>query len=91
MQIKTTKPVNAGTLDGRVYTADEGTVTEIDDDDAEMVGLARSLIMSGQAEHYGDAGTVVGVDVGEDKDPEAELDDLSEEDDHAGVDERDES
>ena len=62
MQIKTTRQVNARTLDGRVYAAGEGTVTEIDDDDVEMVAMAKSLIGSGQAEHYGDAGTVDGND-----------------------------
>lgn len=60
MQIKTTRQINARTFDGRVYAAGEGSVTEIDDDDAGMVGLAKSLIASGQAEHYGDAGTVDG-------------------------------
>lgn len=59
MKIRTTQQISsARTLDGRVYSAAEGAVTEIDDDDEGMVALAQSLIMSGQAEHYGDAGTV---------------------------------
>ena len=93
MQIKTTRQVNARTLDGRVYAAGEGTVSEFDDDDAGMVGLAKSLIASGQAEHYGDAGTVDGETVdestgdegSEEKDPEAELVDLRAEAEAAGV------
>lgn len=59
MRIKTTGEINAHTQDGRAVTADEGAVLELDDDDAALVGLARSLIMSGQAEHYGDVGAVV--------------------------------
>ena len=70
MKIKTTRQINARTLDGRVYAAGEGTVTEIDDDDADMVGLAQALIASGQAEHYGDAGTVDGNDGETDPDPD---------------------
>lgn len=58
MRIKTTGQINARTQDGREVTADEGSVVEIDDEDAAMVGLAKSLIMSGQAEHYGDAGAI---------------------------------
>lgn len=58
MRIKTTCQVNAHTQDGREFTADEGSVLEIDADDAGMVGLAKSLIMSGQAQHYGDVGSV---------------------------------
>lgn len=91
MQIKTKTHVNARTLDGRVYSAMEGTVTEIDDDDAGMVGLAKSLIASGQAEHYGDAGTTeitepeTPVEPPADDDPEAELADLREQAEAAGV------
>ena len=62
MRIKTTGHVNARTLDGRVYAAGEGTVSEFDDDDEGMIGLAKSLIVSGQAEHYGDAGDVADED-----------------------------
>lgn len=58
MRIKTTSQVNTHLQDGRAVTADEGDVMEISDDDAAMVGLARSLIMSGRAQHYGDAGAV---------------------------------
>jgi hypothetical protein len=58
MQIKTKRQINARTQDGRVYAAGEGTVSEFDDDDAGMIGMAKSLIASGQAEHYGDAGEV---------------------------------
>lgn len=58
MRIKTTREINARTHDGRAFTASEGSVEAIDDEDVGMVGLARSLIMSGQAVHYGDAGTV---------------------------------
>lgn len=91
MQIKTTRQINARTLDGRVYAADEDTVTEIDDDDAGMIGLAKSLISSGQAEFYGDAGAVddsepVGDEpTGEESDPDAELDHLREQAGAAGV------
>jgi len=96
MYIKTLQQVNARTLDGRVYSAGEGAVTEIDDDDAGMVGLAKGLIASGQAEHYGDAGTVDGdsetgdepTGDGEDleeKDPEVELEELRAEAEAAGV------
>ena len=90
MQIKTTKQVNARTLDGRVYAAGEGTVTEIDDNDPEMVGLAKSLIGSGQAEHYGDAGTADGndgetEDGPEDPPAEDDLDALRAEAEAAGV------
>ena len=60
MRIKTTRQINARTLDGRVYAAGEDTVSEIDDDDDGMVAMAKSLIVSGQAVHYGDAGTVEG-------------------------------
>lgn len=58
MRIKTTAQINARTHDGREFTTGEGSVEEIDDEDAGMVGLAKVLILSGQAEHYGDAGTV---------------------------------
>lgn len=58
MRIKTTREINARTQDGRVLVADEGSVREINDEDAAMVGLAKSLIMSGQAQHYGDVGSV---------------------------------
>ena len=86
MQIKTTRQVNARTWDGSAVAAGDGEVIEIDDADVGMVGLAKSLIGSGQAEFYGDAGTVgEDVDAGEEKDPEAELDDLREEAEAAGV------
>jgi hypothetical protein len=94
MQIKTKRQINARTLDGRVYAAGEGTVSEFDDDDDGMVGLAKSLIASGQAEHFGDAGTIDGDgdaggeddgETGEEVDPEAELDHLREEAEAAGV------
>ena len=99
MQIKTTRQINARTLDGRVYAAGEGTVSEFDDNDADMVGLAQSLIASGQAEHYGDAGTADDeppappVDSPDNKtegvvipnDPEAELEQLRAEAEAAGV------
>lgn len=58
MRIKTTSLVNTHLQDGREVAAAEGDVVEIPDEDAAMVGLARSLIMSGQAQHYGDAGGV---------------------------------
>lgn len=58
MRIKTTTQINTLTQDGRGVTADAGEVLDIDPDDAALVGFARSLIMSGQAEHYGDAGDV---------------------------------
>ena len=58
MQIQTKTHINARTQDGRTYAAGEDTISDIDDDDAGMVALAQSLIMSGQAVHYGDAGTV---------------------------------
>lgn len=58
MRIKTAADINARTHDGREFVADEGSIKEIDGDDYGMVGLARSLILSGQAVHYGDAGTV---------------------------------
>lgn len=58
MWIKTTGEINARTHDGRDFTADGGSVVEIDDEDAGMVGLAKVLILSGRAEHHGDVGTV---------------------------------
>lgn len=58
LRIKTTGQINTRTQDGRDVTADEGTVLDIDPEDAVLVGFARSLIMSGQATHYGDAGGV---------------------------------
>lgn len=58
MRIKTTGEINARTQDGRDVAASEGSTVDIDDDDAAMVGLAKSLILSGQAVHYGDAGDV---------------------------------
>lgn len=58
MRIKTTGDVNTRTQDDREFTATAGSVVDIDNDDPVMVGLAKSLIMSGQAEHYGDAGAV---------------------------------
>ena len=90
MKIQTTRQINARTFDGREYVADKDTVTEIDDDDAGMVGLARSLIMSGQAEHYGDAGTLDGSEdapAPEPNDPPAEddLDALRADAEAAGV------
>ena len=94
MQIKTTRQVNARTLDGRVYAAGEDTVTVIDDGDEGMVGMAKSLIASGQAEHYGDAGAVddetsggepTGDQTGDEVDPELELDQLRAEAEAAGV------
>jgi hypothetical protein len=54
MFIKTTRHVNARTLDGRVYAAGEGTVTQFDDDDEGMVAMAEALVASGQAELYVD-------------------------------------
>lgn len=69
-----------------MFTADEGALVEFDDEDAAMVGLARSLIMSGQAEHYGDVGEVV-EDVSvpevaaEAVAPDEDADDLDDEDD----------
>lgn len=90
MQIKTTRQVNARTLDGRVYAAGEGTVSEFDDDDAGMIGLAKSLIASGQAEHYGDAGTIDDAPPPPPEDPpaddpEVELSQLREQAEAAGV------
>ncbi len=95
MQIKTTRQINARTLDGRVYAAGEGTVSEFDDDDTGMVAMAKSLIASGQAEHYGDAGTVspppstgnpiVPEDELEAMSPEHEIDQLRAEAEAAGV------
>lgn len=91
MFIKTTRQVNARTLDGRVYAAGEGTVSEFDDDDSGMIGLAKSLIASGQAEHYGDAGTTEDApppppqEPPADGDPEAELAQLRAEAEAAGV------
>jgi hypothetical protein len=98
MQIKTTKQVNARTQDGRVYAAGEGSISEFDDDDAGMIGLAKSLIASGQAEHYGDAGSVDEDELTEfepdevisdepdtEVDPEAELAQLRELAEDAGV------
>lgn len=58
MRIKTAADINARTHDGRAFTAAADSVEEIDDEDAGMVGLAKVLITSGQAEHYGDVGTV---------------------------------
>lgn len=58
LRIKTTGQINARTQDGRELTAEDGELVEIDADDAGMVGLAKSLIMCGQAVHYGDAGDV---------------------------------
>lgn len=58
MKIKTTGDINTRTQDGREFTAADGSLVDIDNDDPVMVGLAKSLIMSGQAEHYGDAGAV---------------------------------
>lgn len=58
MRIKTTSEINTHTQDGREIVSEEGSVLEIDDEDAALVGLARSLIMSGQATHYGDVGEV---------------------------------
>jgi hypothetical protein len=54
MFIKTKRQVNARTLDGRVYAASEGAITQFDDDDEGMVGMAEALIASGQAEPYGE-------------------------------------
>lgn len=58
LRIKTTGEINTRTQDGREFTASEGSTVEIDGDDPAMVGLAKSLILSGQAVHYGDAGEV---------------------------------
>lgn len=99
MFIQTTRQVNARTFDGRVYAAGEGAITEIDDGDEGMVAMAKSLISSGQAVHYGDAGTVGDeppappVDSPDNKtegvvvpnDPEAELDQLRAQAEAAGV------
>lgn len=58
LRIKTTGEISTRTQDGREFVASEGSTVEIDGDDAAMVGLAKSLILSGQAVHYGDAGDV---------------------------------
>lgn len=50
MRIKVLGHVNARTLDGRVYSAMEGTVTEIDDNDEGMVALMRELAAGGQVD-----------------------------------------
>lgn len=62
MRIKTTSQINTHLQDGREFAADEGAVVEVHEDDAALVGLARSLVMSGQARHHGDAGEVDEVD-----------------------------
>lgn len=86
MQIKTKTQINTSTFDGRAVSADEAAVIEIDDDDAGMIGLAKSLISSGQAEFYGDAGAVDDSEPGgEGTEPEAELDHLREQAEAAGV------
>lgn len=85
MRIKTTTQINARTHDGRQFTADEDSVEQIDDNDDGMVGLVKALIMSGQAEHYGDAGVVeeepAPVEPVEESDDEDESDDATDEDD----------
>lgn len=85
MRIKTTTQINARTHDGRQFTADEGSIELIDDNDYGMVGLAKVLIMSGQAEHHGDAGGVeeapAPVEPVEESDDEDESDDATDEDD----------
>lgn len=73
LRIKTIGQINARTQDGREFSATDGSVAEIDGEDAGMVGLAKSLIMSGQAEHYGDVGAVADQEpVGAEDDVEAE-------------------
>lgn len=91
MRIKTTRAINARTQDGRGLAADEDAVVDLDDDDAGMVGLAKSLILSGQAVHYGDAGAVDETEPDavpedevvppeDDSDEDADLDDEDDED-----------
>lgn len=84
MRIKTTVQVNTHLQDGRKFAADEGDVVEIHEDDDAMVGLARSLVMSGQARHHGDAGEVdeeVPVEVAPAVESEERDDDSDEDDD----------
>ncbi len=50
MRIKTRGHVNGRTADGRVYSAGEGAVTEIDDNDEGMVALMRGLAAEGQVD-----------------------------------------
>ena len=90
MRIKTTREINARTHDGREFTATEGDVAEIDDEDTGMVGLAKVLILSGQAEHYGDAGTVDAEPAAVEPASEAAGEPHGEEDDGEPGDEEDE-
>jgi len=50
MKVKTLNHVNGRTLDGRVFAAGEGSVTEVDGGDVGMVALFRSWAASGAVE-----------------------------------------
>jgi len=50
MRIRTKDQVNGRTSDGRVYSAGEGAVTDVDDDDEGMVALFKDFVARGVAE-----------------------------------------
>lgn len=50
MRIRTREQVNGRTAGGHVYSAGEGTVSDIDDNDVDMVNLMRTWVALGSVE-----------------------------------------
>lgn len=63
MRIRTLDQVHGRTADGRVYSAGEGAVTDVDDDDNGMVDLMRQLAKAGLVE-------IIEADDGTEEEPE---------------------